>query len=78
MLYLLSTYYVPHTVEEFIYIVNNFLNNIYIFVYLFISGCAGSSLLPTFSLVAASRGCSLVVVRGFLIAVASLVVERGL
>ena len=68
----------PRTVEEFIYIVNNFLNNIYIFAYLFLSGCAGSSLIPTFSLVAASRGCSLVVVRGLLIAVASRVVEHGL
>ena len=33
MLYLLSTYYVPHTVEELIYIVNNLLNNIYLFIY---------------------------------------------
>ena len=52
----------------------NILN---LFIYLFI-GCAGSLLLHAgFSLVVASWGYS-VVVRGLLIAVASLVVEHGL
>ena len=41
-------------------------------------GCAGSSLLRGLSLVVENRGYSLVVVRGFLIAVASLVMEHGL
>ena len=44
--------------------------------YLFILGCAGSLLLPGFSLVVASGGYSLAVVRGLLIAVVSLVVEH--
>ena len=45
----------------------------------FISGCAGSSLLRTgCSLVAESRGYSLVLVGGLLIALASLVVEYRL
>ena len=44
----------------------------------FIVGCAGSSLLHLdFSLVEASGGCSLVVVRGLLTVVVSLAVERG-
>ena len=44
----------------------------------FLFGCAGSSLLYSgFSLVAVSRGCSLIVVHGLFIAVASLVVEHG-
>ena len=52
----------------------SFLKKI-LFIYF---GCAGSSLLHGFSLVVSSGGCSLVVVCGFLIAVASLVVEQGL
>ena len=44
-----------------------------------IFGCAGSLLLcADFSLVAASKGYSLVGVRGLLIVVASLVAEQGL
>ena len=50
-----------------------------IFIYSFMFGCAGSSLLHLgFSLVVASEGYSLVVVCGLLIAMASLVVEHGL
>ena len=45
---------------------------------LFIFGCAGSLLVRGLSLVAASGGYSLTVVRGLLIAVASLVAEHGL
>ena len=45
-------------------------------IYLFIFACAGSSCCAGFSLVAASRGCSLVAV--FFIAVASLAAEQGL
>ena len=45
---------------------------------MFAFGCAGSSLLRGLSLVALSRGHSLVVTCGLLIAVASLVVEHGL
>ena len=45
---------------------------------MFAFGCAGSSLLRGLSLVALSRGDSLVVTCGLLIAVASLVVEHGL
>ena len=41
-------------------------------------GCAGSSLLCGLSLVAASRGYSLVAVWGLLVAVVSLVVEDRL
>lgn len=41
-------------------------------------GRAGSSLLRGLSLVVENRGYSLVVVRGLLIAVASLVTEHGL
>ena len=41
-------------------------------------GCAGSSLLRGLSLVVENKGYSLVVVHGFLIAVASLVMEHGL
>ena len=50
----------------------------YISFYLFIYGCAGFLLLCRLSLVAASRGYSLVAVRGLLIAVASLIAEHGL
>ena len=51
-----------------------FLNNL---IYLFIFGCTGYLLLHTgFSLVAASRSYSLVVVHRLLIAVASLVGEQ--
>ena len=47
----------------------------YLFIYFF--GCTGFSLLPAgFSLVVASQDCSLIVVRGLLIA--SVVVEHGL
>ena len=46
--------------------------------YLFIYGCAGLLLLCRLSLVAASRGYSLVAVCGLLIAVASLIAEHGL
>ena len=51
------------------------------FIYLlFISGCAGSSLLcsEAISLVTVTGGYSLVVVHGLLIALASLVAEHGL
>ena len=47
------------------------------FIYLYICGCAGSSLLLRLSLVTAIRGCSPVAVHGLLVVVASLV-ERGL
>ena len=46
---------------------------VFFFFYLFIFGCAGSSLLHTLSLVAVSRSSSLVMVYGPLVAVASLV-----
>ena len=49
-----------------------------IFIYLYIFGCAGSSLLCRFSLVEESWGYFLVAVLGLLIAVASLVAEHGL
>ena len=53
----------------------NFKNN-FIYLYIFFD-CAESSLLCNrLFLIAASRGCSLVVVHGLLIAVASLVVEH--
>ena len=52
-----------------------FLNNIF---NLFIFGFAGSSLLRSFSLVAESRGFSLVVVHGLLITVVSLFSEHWL
>ena len=45
--------------------------------YLLIFGCAGSSLLTGFSLVATSGGYSLVAMHGLLIAVASLIVEHS-
>ena len=45
-------------------------------MYLLIFGCAGSSLLTGFSLVATSGGYSLVAMHGLLIAVASLIVEH--
>ena len=44
----------------------------------FISGCAGSSLLWGLSLVMPNRGYFLVAVLGLLITVASVVVEHGL
>ena len=44
----------------------------------FFFDCTGSSVLVGFSLVAASRGYSLVAVCGLLIVVASLIVEHGL
>ena len=47
-------------------------------IYLLILGCAGSSCCMGFFPVAASRGYSLVAMHGLLIAVASLVPERGL
>ena len=51
----------------------------FIFIYLFIFGCAGSSFaVCRLSLVAASRGYSLVVVCGLLIVVASVVAEQRL
>ena len=51
----------------------------FIFIYLFIFGCAGSSFaVRRLSLVAASRGYSLVVVCGLLIVVASVVAEQRL
>ena len=46
--------------------------------YLLIFGCAGSSLLTGFSLVATSGGYSLVAMHGLLIAVASLIAEHRL
>ena len=51
----------------------------FIFFYLFIFGCAGSSFaVCRLSIVAASRGYSLVAVRGLLIEVASVVAEQRL
>ena len=47
-------------------------------IYLFIFGCAGSLLLQGLSLVTASGSCSLAVVHRLLIALASVVVEYGL
>jgi len=47
-------------------------------LYFFIFGCALSLLLHRLSLVAVSRGSSLVVVHRLLTAVASLVAEHGL
>ena len=47
-------------------------------IYLFIFGCAGSLLLQGLSLVAESGSCSLAVVHRLLIALASVVVEYGL
>ena len=60
-------------------VVSSFRGLTLFFKKLFIFGCTGS-LLPCagFSLVAASRGYSLVGVRGLLIVVASLVAEQGL
>ena len=59
-----------------------FLNHIpfvWVFIiYLFIFGCAGFLLLLRVSLVAATRGYSLVAVRGLLTVVASLTVEHEL
>ena len=54
-----------------------FFFNIFLFMYLFIFGCPGSSLLhwlfsSCFSLTAESGSCSLAVMGGLLIAVASL------
>ena len=48
------------------------------FVHVFICGCAESSLMCGLSLAAASRGHSLVVMRGLLIEVASFTAEHGL
>ena len=48
------------------------------FIYLFIFGCAGSSLLRGLCLVVVSRGYSLVAVVGLLTAVASFVAEPRL
>ena len=49
------------------------------FIYLFVFGCAGSLLLCTgYSLVEASRACSLVAVPRRLPVVASLAAEQGL
>ena len=45
---------------------------------LFVYGCAGVSLVWSFSLAVASGSYSLDVVHGLLIALASLVVEQGL
>ena len=51
---------------------------LHVYFYLFIFGCAGSSLLHGLSLVVVSRGYSLVAVCGLLTALASLVAEHGL
>ena len=48
------------------------------FIYLFIFGHVGSSLLCRFSLVVVSRDYSLAAVCGFLLEVASLVPKHGL
>ena len=48
------------------------------FIYLFIFGCAGSSLLCGLSSSCSEWGCSLIAAYGLLIVVASLVVEHGL
>ena len=52
-----------------------YLKKIILCIYVFIFGCAGSSLLDGLSLVAARGSYSLVVVCGLLIAVASLVAQ---
>ena len=49
-----------------------------VFFFLFIYGCAGSSLRHSLSLVAANRGYSLAAVQWLLIALASLVAVHGL
>ena len=49
-----------------------------LFVYLFIYGCVGSPLLRAGFLSCGERGLLFVVVRGLLIAVASLVADHGL
>jgi hypothetical protein len=53
---------------------------VFVFVFVFLSGCAESLLLHTRfpALVVATRGYSLVVVLGFLIVVASLIGEHAL
>ena len=51
---------------------------LFLFIYLFIFVCVGSSLLCGLSLVAASSALLFIVVRELLIAVASLVAEHGL
>lgn len=50
----------------------------FLFIYLFISGCDGSSLLHRPSLVAEKGGCSWVVLHRLLSALASLGVGHGL
>ena len=50
----------------------------WLYVYLFIFGCIGSSLLCGLSLAVASDGSSLAVVNGLLVVVASLIAERRL
>ena len=63
----------------FLHIKNYYYFKIIVFIYLlFIFGRAGSSLLRGLSSSCSELGYSLVVVCGFLIVVASLVVERGL
>ena len=55
------------------------LSCLFLIYYLFICGCAGSSLLHAgSSVVEMSRGYSLVAAHGLLIVVASLVAEHGL
>ena len=51
---------------------------LYLLIYLFIFDCTGSSLLLGLFLVVASRGSTLVAVRGLLIALAFLAVEHTL
>ena len=53
----------------------SFYNN---FIYLFIFGCVGSSLLPGLLCSCSGWGCSLVAVHGLLSAVASVAAERRL
>ena len=48
------------------------------FIHVFVCGCAESSLMCGLSLAAASRGHSLIVMRGLLIEVASFTAEHGL
>ena len=65
--------------DSFLHFCINYRHMLFICLfYLFIFGCAGSSLLRGLSLVAVSRGYCLVVMCGLLVAMPSLVVEHGL
>ena len=60
------------------YILRAWLFCIYVILFIYLFGCAGSSLLKGFSLAAVGRGCSGVAVHRLLIMVASLVMEHWL